>query len=107
MHEYQAWRAQSGRGGKGGKVKKPQASHRDCPVGIGASKRKSKSRNKRSLAKSKRKEAKGRTGQQEREGSRMSAPRAAARALRQCGARNAASFAGKSPRHRTRVSPAG
>src|ERR1700755_1942185 len=68
MHEFAHGELKSGRGGKGGKVKSRRQAIAIALKEAGASKYESKSANKRNLAKSKRAEAKGKTGQQEREG---------------------------------------
>ena len=68
MHEYSHGELKSGRGGKGGKVKNPRQAIAIALKEAGASKYESKGENKRNLARSKRKEAEGRTYQQEREG---------------------------------------
>ena len=67
MHEFAHGELKSGPEGKGGKVK----SRRAIAIALkeaGASKYESKPENKRNLAKSERKEARGETSQQEREG---------------------------------------
>jgi hypothetical protein len=66
MHEFKHGELKSGRGG--GKVKSRKQAIAIALNESGASKYESKDENKRNLAKSKRKEAKGETSQQEREG---------------------------------------
>jgi hypothetical protein len=66
MHEYAHGELKSGRSGKGGKVKSRRQAIAIALKEAGASKYESE--NKRNLARSKRKEATGRTYQQEREG---------------------------------------
>jgi|SRR5882757_5271827 len=68
MHEYAHGELKSGRSGKGGKVKSRRQAVAIALNEAGASKYESRSENKRNLARSKRKEATGRTYQQEREG---------------------------------------
>ena len=68
MHEFAHGELKSGRGGKGGKVKSRRQAIAIALKEAGASKHESKSQNRRNLARSKRKEAAGRTYQQEREG---------------------------------------
>jgi hypothetical protein len=68
MHEYAHGELKSGRSGKGGKVKSRRQAVAIALKEAGASKSESKGENKRNLARSKRKEAAGRTYQQEREG---------------------------------------
>ena len=68
MHEFKHGELKSGPGGKGGKVKSRRQAIAIALNEAGASKYESRSENKRNLATSKRKEASGKTGQQEREG---------------------------------------
>jgi hypothetical protein len=68
MHEYKHGELKSGRRGRGGKVKSRRQAIAIALHEGGASKYESKSENKRDLAKSKAKERRGETGQQEREG---------------------------------------
>jgi len=68
MHEFKHGELKSGRGGNGGKVKSRRQAIAIALHEAGASKYDSKSERRRNLAKSKRKEAKGATYQQEREG---------------------------------------
>jgi hypothetical protein len=68
MHEFAHGELKSGRGGKGGKVKSRKQAIAIAINESGASKYESKSENARHLATSKRKEARGETSQQEREG---------------------------------------
>ena len=68
MHEFKHGELKSGPGGKGGKVKSRRQAIAIALNEAGASKYESRNENKRNLATSKRKEASGKTGQQEREG---------------------------------------
>ena len=68
MHEFKHGELKRGRSGKGGKVKSRKQAIAIALHESGASKYQTKSQNRRNLAKSKRKEASGQTGQQEREG---------------------------------------
>src|SRR5207247_5523496 len=68
MHEFKHGELKSGSGGKGGKVKSRRQAIAIALKEAGASKYESESENKRNLAKSERKEARGDTYQQEREG---------------------------------------
>jgi len=68
MHEFKHGELKSGRGGKGGKVKSRKQAIAIALHEAGASKYDSKRKNRSNRAKTERKEAKGRTGQQEREG---------------------------------------
>ena len=68
MHEFKHGELKSGQGGKGGKVKSRRQAIAIALKESGASKSASGRENKKNLAKSKRKEASGRTYQQEAEG---------------------------------------
>jgi hypothetical protein len=68
MHEFKQGELKRGRGGKGGRVKSRRQAIAIALREAGASKYASQSENKRNLARTKRKEASGRTAQQEREG---------------------------------------
>ena len=68
MHEFAHGELKSGPEGKGGKVKSRRQAIAIALKEAGASKYESKTENKRNLAKSERKEARGETSQQEREG---------------------------------------
>jgi Family of unknown function (DUF6496) len=74
MHEFTHGELRSGRGGKGGKVKNRRQAIAIALKEAGASKYESASKNKRNLARSERKEARGETYQQEHEGNPMSVP---------------------------------
>ena len=68
MHEFKHGELKSGKGGKGGKVKSRKQAIAIAMHESGTSKRDSGAEKKRSLAKSKHKESKGETYQQEKEG---------------------------------------
>ena len=68
MHEYAHGELKSGPRGKGGKVKSRRQAIAIALKEAGESKYESKAKNRRNLARSKRKEAQGRTAQQEAEG---------------------------------------
>src|ERR1700754_5337470 len=68
MHEFAHGELKSGPDGKGGKVRNRRQAIAIALKEAGASKYESKPENKRNLAKSERKEARGETSQQEREG---------------------------------------
>jgi hypothetical protein len=68
MHEFAHGELKSGRGGKGGKVKSRRQAIAIALKESGSSKYESEKKNERNLARSKRKEARGETAQQEREG---------------------------------------
>src|SRR5215217_3334419 len=68
MHEFEHGELKSGPGGKAGKVRSRKQAIAIALSEAGASKHESKRENKRRLNKSKDKERRGETGQQEREG---------------------------------------
>src|SRR5436305_8807212 len=68
MHEFKHGELKSGRGGKAGKVKNRRQAVAIALKEAGASRYDSGARNRRNLRKTERKEAQGRTSQQEREG---------------------------------------
>jgi hypothetical protein len=68
MHEFKHGELKSGRGGKGGKVKSRRQAVAIALEEAGASKYESGSRNRRNLRRTEKKETRGRTAQQEREG---------------------------------------
>ena len=68
MHEFKHGELKSGRGGKGGPVKSRRQAVAIALEEAGASKYESPRRNRRNLHQTERKEAKGETAQQEREG---------------------------------------
>jgi hypothetical protein len=89
MHEFKHGELKSGQGGKGGKVKSRKQAIAIALSESGASKYASKGENKRNLAESKRKEAAGRTGQQEREGKSHVGARGKRESSRAMGGKNA------------------
>src|SRR5262249_62136899 len=89
MHEYKHGELKSGRRGKGGKVKSRRQAIAIALSEGGASKYASKSKNRRNLRKSKRKEARGATYQQEREGKRRVGARGKRESSRAMGGKNA------------------
>lgn len=68
MHEFQHGELKRGRSGKGGKVKSRRQAIAIALQEAGASRYESEGRNRRNLHKTERKEAEGRTAQQQREG---------------------------------------
>src|ERR1700758_3260528 len=68
MHEFKHGELESGRGGKGGKVKNRKQAIAIALKEAGASRYESKSKNRKNLLRSRRKEAQGKTYQQELEG---------------------------------------
>lgn len=68
MHEFEHGELKSGRGGKGGKVKSRRQAIAIALNEAGASKYESERENRKHLARTERKEARGETAQQEKEG---------------------------------------
>ena len=89
MHEFAHRELKSGPGGRGGKVKSRRQAIAIALSESAASKYASKKQNKRSLAKNKRKEARGETGQQEREGKSHVGARGKRESSRAMGGKNA------------------
>jgi hypothetical protein len=89
MHEFKHIELNSGPKGKGGKVKNRRQAVAIALKESGASKYESKAANKRGLAKSKRKEARGETGQQAREGRSYVGARGRRESTRPMGGKNA------------------
>src|SRR3954466_14090382 len=91
MHEFKHGELKSGPGGKGGKVKSRRQAIAIALKEAGASKYESKSENKENLARTKRKEARGETSQQEREGKSHIGARGRRESSRAMGGKNAKS----------------
>jgi hypothetical protein len=89
MHEYAHGELMSGRGGKGGKVKSRKQAIAIALHEAGASKYDSKKKNRSNLSKTKRKEATGRTAQQEKEGKSHVGARGKRESTRAMGGKNA------------------
>src|SRR5215813_3534860 len=89
MHEYAHGELKSGPGGRAGKVRNRRQAIAIALNEAGASKYESGRENKRNLARSARKEAKGETGQQEREGKSHVGARGRRESSRAMGGRNA------------------
>ncbi|MBS0547897.1 MAG: hypothetical protein JSR24_09115 [Proteobacteria bacterium] len=89
MHEFAHGELKSGRGGKGGKVKSRRQAIAIALHEAGASKYESKAKNRKDLAKTKRKEATGRTAQQEKEGKSHVGARGKRESSRAMGGKNA------------------
>ena len=89
MHEYRHGELKSGRSGTGGKVKSRRQAIAIALHEGGASKYESKRENKRDLARSKSKERRGETGQQEREGKSHVGARGRRESSRAMGGENA------------------
>ena len=109
MHEYKHGELKSGRGGKGGKVKSRKQAIAIALHEAGASKSDTRSKRTSSLAKSKRKEAKGETYQQEKEGKSHVGARGRRESSRAMGGKNATRTArrgkSRSTSRSTRKSP--
>jgi hypothetical protein len=89
MHEFKHGELRSGRRGKGGQVKSRRQAIAIALKEAGASKYESKSENKRNLARSERKEARGETYQQEHEGKSHVGARGRRESSRAMGGKNA------------------
>jgi uncharacterized protein DUF6496 len=89
MHEYEHGELKSGRGGKGGKVKSRRQAIAIALNEAGASKYNSGAKNRRNERKTERKEAKGKTYQQEREGKFHVGARGRRESSRAMGGKNA------------------
>ncbi|MEA2824112.1 MAG: hypothetical protein QOF03_594 [Alphaproteobacteria bacterium] len=104
MHEFKHGELKNGPGGKGGKVKSRKQAIAIAIHESGTSKYASKAENKRSLAKSKRKEARGETGQQEKEGKSHVGARGKRESSRAMGGKNATSTTRRGVAPRSRAS---
>jgi hypothetical protein len=89
MHEFKHGELRSGPGGKGGKVKSRKQAIAIALSEAGDSKYQSKSENQRRLRKTKGKEGRGETGQQEREGRSHVGARGKRESSRAMGGKNA------------------
>src|ERR1700751_2094155 len=110
MHEFKHGELKSGPGGKAGKVKSRRQAIAIALKEAGASKYESESENNRNLAKSERKEARGDTYQQEREGKSHVGARGRRESSPAMGGKNATRTTGrgrKSARARARKSETG
>ena len=101
MHEYAHGELLSGPSGKAGKVKNRRQAIAIALKEAGASKSESKGENRRNLARSKRKEATGRTYQQESEGKSHVGARGKRESSRAMRSKNAKARPRRSPRRRT------
>lgn len=95
MHEFAHSELKSGLGGKGGKVKSRRQAIAIALKEAGASKYESKSENKKNLARTKRKEARGDTYQQEQEGRSHVGARGRRESSRAMGGKNARTSRGR------------
>src|SRR5881227_1072182 len=98
MHEFKHGELKSGPGGKAGKVKSRKQAIAIALKEAGESKYESPKKNKRNLAKSKRKEATGKTAQQEREGKSRVGARGKRESTRSMGGKNAKRPARRTPK---------
>src|SRR5262245_10431430 len=89
MHEFKHGELKRGRGGRGGRVKNRRQAIAIALKEAGESKYESPSENKRNYAKTRRKEARGETGQQESEGRSRLGDRGRRESSRAMGGRNA------------------
>lgn len=89
MHEFKHGELKSGRGGKGGKVRSRRQAVAIALQEAGTSKYESKRQNTRNLRRTERKEARGETAQQEREGKSHVGARRKRESTRAMGGRNA------------------
>jgi hypothetical protein len=89
MHEFKHGELKSGRGGKGGKVKSRKQAIAIALSEAGASKYDSKRKQRHNRTRSARKEARGATGQQEKEGKRHIGARGQRESTRAEGGKNA------------------
>jgi Family of unknown function (DUF6496) len=108
MHEFSHGELKSGRRGKGGKVQSRRQAIAIALKEAGSSKYESESENKHNLAKSERKEARGETAQQEREGKSHVGARGRRESSRAMGGKNATRTTArgrKSARARARKGP--
>jgi len=101
MHEFKHGELKIGRGGKGGKVKSRKQAIAIALKEAGESKYESPKKNRRNLARSKRKEAAGRTYQQEHEGKSHVGARGRRESTRAVGGKNAKTPARRTPKQRT------
>ncbi len=101
MHEYAHGELKSGRRGKGGKVRSRRQAIAIALEEAGASKYNSKAENRRKLSRTKRKEATGRTAQQETEGKTRVGARGKRESSRAMGGKNAKATTRRSPRRST------
>lgn len=101
MHEYAHGELKSGRRGKGGKVGSRRQAVAIALKEAGASKYEGKQENKRNLTRSKRKEASGRTAQQETEGKTRVGARGKRESSRAMGGKNARTTTRRPPRRRS------
>jgi Family of unknown function (DUF6496) len=98
MHEFKHGELKSGRSGKGGKVKSRRQAIAIALKEAGASKYESPKKNRSDLARSKRKEATGRTSQQEHEGKRRVGASGRRESSRSMGGKNAKTATRRTPK---------
>ena len=98
MHEYAHGELKSGPNGKGGKVKSRRQAIAIALKESGESKYESRTENKRNLTRSKRKEATGKTAQQEREGKSHVGARGKRESTKAMGGKNAKTTTRRTPK---------
>jgi Family of unknown function (DUF6496) len=98
MHEFAHGELKSGRGGKGGKVKSRRQAIAIALREAGASKHESEGENRRNLARTKHKEAEGKTYQQGKEGKSHVGARGRRESSRSVGGKNAKTATHRTPR---------
>lgn len=101
MHEFTHGELKRGPRGKGGKVRSRRQAIAIALKEAGASKYESKRENRRNLARTKRKEATGRTAQQETEGKVRVGARGKRESSRAMGGKNAKTMTRRPPRRRS------
>ena len=102
MHEFKHGELKKGLGGKGGKVKNRRQAIAIALSEAGASKYQSPKENRRKLAKSKRAEARGETGQQAAEGKSRVGARGRRESSRAMGGKNAKRTTARRPKRAKR-----
>ena len=100
MHEYKHGELKSGPGGRAGKVKNPRQAVAIALHEAGASKYDSPSKRRRSYKRTKSKERRGKTAQQETEGKRRVGARGRRESSRAMGGKNAKKTTRRTPRQR-------
>jgi len=100
MHEFKHGELKSGRGGRAGKVRNPRQAIAIALHEAGASKYASAKENRRSYARTKKKEARGETAQQETEGKQRIGARGQRESSRAMGGKNAKKTTPRTQRQR-------
>ncbi len=100
MHEFKHGELKSGPRGRAGKVKNPRQAIAIALSEAGASKNEGEAKNRRNLARTKSKEARGETAQQETEGRARVGARGRRESSRAMGGKNATQTTTRTPRQR-------